>query len=400
MNDVPAISLFIVVILIIIYFAAKGAGGAPSGGTPAGQTCSPTNPTGTCEANGFVCSQNGTCVNAGQFPCSKQNVYGNCGIGLVCDSITGSPTEGTCIPSKTCGFAPTQDPVNGLCTDPTRPKCISGVCTATGACGLGPGLSPNGTCPAGQVCNAGTCGPILPCGPGDELPTPTTGPSGICTMPGQQCIRGTCVTPCGGGVCGAGKLCVGGNECQAVAPVKECTLDWGSTPGKTTCLENFPNCNGYVAGDTPLYGICQSYPNYCLKDTDCQNSSYPYGQCYNGQCGFPSQRPPNIPSNLTISLNGTTFDPPAYNSDNCKTCDPTLQGTMCNSWWPSPPIQPCGIYGSDFNEDTTLKKSTATALPDGFTQNCLCYTDISGYCWAGMDGYNTNNNVPTFYNCQ
>ena len=386
------IAIVVIIVIVIGYFVYSQSKKPPP---PSVTACSPTNLKGECAQTGYVCNAVGVCVNGQNLPCSPSNLYGSCGPNDVCNSITGSPDIGTCIPNKYCG-PPPQYSTTGYCASSTT--CVDGICTSTEKCGNGPGLSPNGSCSDGQVCNSGTCGPVLDCGPGNEKPTPTTSESGRCYQPGEQCFSGICKIACGTGFCPLGQECLSGT-CVSTPPVKECTLNYGNTPGATTCNSNFPICNLYVPGSA--FGICATDPSFCNQDSDCQNSSYPYGECNNNQCEYPSQRPDNMPCNLSISLNGTTFDTPAaYNADNCNTCSPNdLQFTNCDGGW-YPSMQACGAYGSDYTRDNTLKQCKPAALPSDFNQECICKTNIFGYCWAGRSGYNTNDNLPTFYTCQ
>ena len=165
--------------------------------------------------------------------------------GYVCD-------DGKCVPhcgsvEFPCQSGGTCDSTSGLCVDP---KCI-GV-----------------TCPADQICTAGTCG--TPCG-------------GVVCPHGQSCVGNACVDLCAGVSCTSGQVCVDG----------VCVPGCGSCGGVMcsaglSCDMASGACADTSCGTCPSGTYCSS--GHCVDD--CTGAKCPAGQtCQAGKCVGPGSVP-------------------------------------------------------------------------------------------------------------
>jgi MYXO-CTERM domain-containing protein len=150
----------------------------------------------------YVCEK-GTCVKScagNEFPCPAP---------LVCSS------DGHCVDPKCIGVTcpAGQVCVAGTCKGP----CDGVTCPYPQVCSVGVCKDPCAgvTCDAGQVCTGGVCifsCNCQPCGQGEACDTQ----SGHCVTPtcisttcgaGTHCVNGQCVDDCSGAVCPAGEQC-------------------------------------------------------------------------------------------------------------------------------------------------------------------------------------------------
>jgi MYXO-CTERM domain-containing protein len=160
-----------------------------------------------------------------------------CPTGLVC-------AQGNCIaPCDTGEFpcAPGWQCQNGLCVDP---KCV------------------DVTCPAGQICTAGTC---------------AGGCDGVTCPLGQACQLGVCVDPCAGVTCN-GAVCSHG-ACVTVCSCQACPAGQVCT-SNGSCVDT--GCDVITCGAGQ---VCQS--GACIDA--CTGAVCPGGaDCHNGVCDMPS----------------------------------------------------------------------------------------------------------------
>lgn len=183
------------------------------------------------------------------------------------------------------------------------------------------------TCPeATDVCDNGKCVPH--CGP-IEYPcfagTACDPKSGLCIDPscvgvacpaGQICQQGTCGTPCSGVVCPYGQTCVG-NACVDLCSSVSCPV--GQTCAEGVCIPSCAQCGGLTCA-SPLAcdgktGACTdpSCPSGCPSGKhcasgacvdDCSGVTCPVGQtCQAGQCATPK---PSTDGGLTWSGDAST----------------------------------------------------------------------------------------------
>jgi len=168
--------------------------------------------TGLCPTN-YVCSK-GQCVR----PCDDSEFP--CGVGLKCDT-------------------------DGLCKDP---RCANLDCPAGQVCQAGScvGGCQGVTCPLGQVCQLGVC--VDPC-------------AGV-TCTGGVCDRGACVSPCGCRACPSGQVCVSGGAQNGKCVDRGC--DTMTCPTGTVCKSGACTdaCQGAVcpSGAECKNGVCNPPP--------------------------------------------------------------------------------------------------------------------------------------------
>lgn len=176
--------------------------------------CSPTNPFGTCEADGQTCFE-GACVDAATL-CSAANPTGTCAADATC-------FEGVCLPAVLlCSAAnptglcgPGQVCLQGTCGDPPEPVDPTDEC--------GP-ANIDGPCPTGQTCFGGVC-------VAEAALCSATNQTGACGI-GQTCLAGDCVDSAGlcsgvnpAGTCPGDLVCTGGLCLPAeVVPPDPCTV--------------------------------------------------------------------------------------------------------------------------------------------------------------------------------
>jgi len=174
--------------------------------------------TGLCRDN-FVCSK-GVCIR----PCDDSEFP--CAVGLKCDT-------------------------DGLCKDP---RCATV------------------DCPAGQVCQGGTC---------------VGGCQGVVCPLGQVCQLGVCVDPCAGvscpgAVCEMG-ACVSGCRCRACPTGQVCAMG-GALDGH--CVDNGCDTMTCPTGTLCRRGACE---DACQPTTACPGGA----ACRDGKCDDP---PPPTPT--------------------------------------------------------------------------------------------------------
>jgi hypothetical protein len=129
--------------------ASNPNGFCASGTTCTGGTCCASERAcgSTCCPSGMACSD-GTC----KAPvCSSSNPTGTCEGGSTCIGGACCPTAKVCGGSTCCSA--TQDCTNNQCVGQCIPNCGQAECGPNG-CG---GLCGAGNCPAGLMCQAGTC---------------------------------------------------------------------------------------------------------------------------------------------------------------------------------------------------------------------------------------------------
>jgi MYXO-CTERM domain-containing protein len=213
------------------------------------------------------------------------------GGGQPCD--TGQP--GVCGPGLT--QCTTQGIQCGGLTGPTNETCDGLDNNCDGATDEGD------ICPAGFVCDKGTC--VGECGGGEFVcPPELVCSGGYCVDPlcagvtcptGEVCVAGVCKTPCTDVVCPYGQECRVG---VCVDPCSAVTCEANQVCDKGICLPNcacFPCASGYECDPGP--GLC--IPAGCLGVScpagthcdggncldNCAGAVCPAGQiCQAGQC--------------------------------------------------------------------------------------------------------------------
>ncbi|HXU03842.1 MAG TPA: DUF4114 domain-containing protein [Polyangia bacterium] len=219
--------------------------------------------------NDFVFYVKGLSCKGGGQPCTIDTAKGICRNGATQCAAGGMTT--TCVPvvqpsAEKC------DGVDNDCNDmvdegdnlcPPNEVCSQGVCrhycdTGEFPCAIGWTCDPSDglckdvgcvgmPCPAGQVCQRGTC---------------VGGCDGVKCPHGQACRLGNCVSPCAGITCPADKVCEGG-ACQPLCSDKCRSCDTGFT------------CDMRAGSETL---------GHCLE-TGCENKNCPAGQvCVGGSC--------------------------------------------------------------------------------------------------------------------
>ena len=166
-----------------------------------------------CAQANYVCSK-GVCIpkcDDSEFPC---------GPGLKCDT-------------------------DGLCKDP---RCANMDCPAGQVCQAGTcvGGCQGVTCPLGQICQLGVC--VDPC-------------AGV-SCPGAVCEKGACVSACRCRACDAGQVCAMGGALDGHCVDTGCntmTCPTGTICSKGTCVDACTNavCPGGVACKD---GMCDPAP--------------------------------------------------------------------------------------------------------------------------------------------
>jgi hypothetical protein len=221
--------------------------------------------------SGIYCSGGGAVCDTGQKgPCGPGHMQCSGG-GLKCLADQ-SPGKEVCnsvddncdgnVDEANPDLCPTVGDIcdRGVCVQP----CGGGefVCTGTEVCDRGLCVDPlcaGKTCPAGQVCKAGTCG---------------DGCQGVTCPAGQNCYLGRCVDPCAGKVCDTGYTCQNG-VCQF------CACD--GCPAGLTCVSNTCVDQKCASVTCPTGQHCDSATGSCVDD--CLGVVCPNGEvCMNGQC--------------------------------------------------------------------------------------------------------------------
>jgi hypothetical protein len=233
----------------------------------------------------------GVTCNGGGVPCTVANVLGVCSIGVTECEVGGSPV---CKPTVTpgvekcdnldndcdgevdngTGLCPgDQVCVQGTCTDPCGTQefacdpgwqCQDGLCVDPRCVGV--------SCPAGQICQAGTC---------------VGGCQGVTCPLGQECQLGVCIDPCAGITCNGAVCdhgaCVTVCSCQACPAGEVCTADGH-------CVD--AGCDSLTC---PAGQVCRA--GACIDA--CTGAVCPGGAgCHNGAC--------DPPLNGQTSTGGTT----------------------------------------------------------------------------------------------
>jgi MYXO-CTERM domain-containing protein len=218
-----------------------------------------------------------TCAGGAQ-PCDTGKP-GVCGPGLTQCSATGTTCQQLTQPApmETCNGL--DDDCNGQVDEgdicPAGQVCDHGTCVAK--CGTGEFICPGNlvcnaagycvdpqcstvTCPAGQVCVAGAC--KAPC---DDI---------VCPFP-TVCRVGKCVDPCAGVTCASGEVCDQG----VCVP----TCDCAPCPTSTACDTTSGSCVDPLCVGTICPGMQHCQAGNCVDN--CMGAKCPAGEiCQMGAC--------------------------------------------------------------------------------------------------------------------
>ncbi len=252
-------SLFLIFLLSLVFIVSCG---SDSKDDSTDYTCSPANPTGTCEA-GKVC-QNGQCFTQSQYTCSATNPTGTCEAGKVCQN-------GTCVVQNNACSA-----TNPTGTCEAGKVCQNGTCVVqNNACSA---TNPTGTCEAGKTCQGGVCVTT-------NNACSATNPTGTCEA-GKTCQGGVCVTTGNGqlgGPCSDTIACVGDGMCLTADGGATFTCYEPCTGTNDTCTQNGYACvdtgvaeigwicmEGAGPGGTPIGGDCAE--ENCVEGAMCLNT--------------------------------------------------------------------------------------------------------------------------------
>ena len=178
------------------------------------------------DCNGVVDDGDGLCAQA-NYVCSKGVCIPKC-----------DDSEFPCGPGLKCD-------TDGLCKDP---RCASMDCPAGQVCQAGTcvGGCQGVTCPLGQICQLGVC--VDPC-------------AGV-SCPGAVCEKGACVSACRCRACDAGQVCAMGGALDGHCVDTGCntmTCPTGTICSKGACVDACTNavCPGGVACKD---GMCDPAP--------------------------------------------------------------------------------------------------------------------------------------------
>ena len=235
--------------------------------------------------DGVICNGGGEPCDTGMPGVCAQGVT-ECqvGAGIICKPAVGKKAERCDNLDNDCNGI--VDDGMGLCTD--NFVCSKGVCIrpcddSEFPCGVGFKCDTDGLCkdprcttvdcPAGQVCQAGTC---------------VGGCQGVTCPLGQVCQLGVCVDPCAGvscpgAVCEMG-ACISTCHCRACEAGQVCVTS-GALDGH--CVDN-----GCAAMTCPAGTVCRR--GSC--DDACQGAVCPGGaECREGMC---NPAPPTTPTGM------------------------------------------------------------------------------------------------------
>ncbi|MFZ5891600.1 MAG: hypothetical protein ACOY0T_11155 [Myxococcota bacterium] len=201
------------------------------------------------------------------------------GGGQPCDASAANPAlKGVCALGRT-GCSNTTDG-SAVCTPivtPADEKCDNLDNDCDGVVDDGDGL-----CPAGKVCDKGTC--VNACNTGEfpcEIPL-VCNAAGYCVDPackdvmcqdGQVCRNGTCTGGCTGATCPAGQDCQLG---RCIDPCKNVMCPSNQVCDRGVCISSC-SCRPCPNGK-----MCAS-DGRCV-DNGCENKSCPGGLCVAGEC--------------------------------------------------------------------------------------------------------------------
>ncbi len=178
------------------------------------------------DCNGVVDDGDGLCAQA-NYVCSKGVCIPKC-----------DDSEFPCGPGLKCD-------TDGLCKDP---RCANMDCPAGQVCQAGTcvGGCQGVTCPLGQICQLGVC--VDPC-------------AGV-SCPGAVCEKGACVSACRCRACDAGQVCAMGGALDGHCVDTGCntmTCPTGTICSKGACVDACTNavCPGGVACKD---GMCDPAP--------------------------------------------------------------------------------------------------------------------------------------------
>jgi len=244
----------------------------------ADNSCSPSNPTGTCE-DGKVC-KNGMCVKdeGSCTPDCSGKVCGDDGCGGTC---------GTCNAGETCD-------ANGQC------QAGNNACSPS---------NPNGTCEAGKVCKNGHCVDDNNCTPDCN--------GKVC---GDDGCGGTC------GTCNAGETCNANGQCQASSQPNPGELG-GSCDQNTPCVDQDAMCLT-ASGVSSCYQSCNG-----ANDTSCRQDGAVCMDTGNAQIGWicvPPAPPGNTPIGGDCSQENCVAEATCGTVNNVSTCYENCTGEGYN----------------------------------------------------------------------
>jgi hypothetical protein len=224
-------------------------------GTPADPTTCITPPVCACKGQsgckdpcfGVTCNAGSVCAEQGPSAgkCVADNCFGNpCqGCGKLCNN--GACVPNPCSPNP-CAADEECKPSSDGATQTCVPSCAMKTCAAGEACVLGqcaPTCDP--ACAAGQVCDTSKSPPT--CGADKCQPSPCT--DGSCCDP----VTGSCGNcPCEGVVCPAGQVCQVGS---CVAGMGTSSASSSSSGGATSSSTGTGAGGGGGAGGAPAKGI-------------------------------------------------------------------------------------------------------------------------------------------------
>jgi MYXO-CTERM domain-containing protein len=312
-------------------------GGQPVTCTPLDQchvagTCDPM--TGVCSnpnkadgsacSDGDACTQTDTCVAGG---CSGANPK-------------------VCVPLDQCHVAGTCNPMNGVCSNPNKADgsgCSDGdACTQTDTCVAGScsGANPKVCVPLDACHDAGTCNPV------DGVCTNPSKPDGSACSDGNAC---TSSDACQAGLCasGAAVQCDDGNDCTSETCVPLVGCVFVDVPNDAACNDG----NVCSDADRCQAGMCVAGRGLdCNDDNACTadncDSSDPSGCVHVPDVGLPCDDGNlcTVEDSCSVDgsgnatcLPGTTVDCDDLESctvDGCDplsgcTHDPVADGTPC-----------------------------------------------------------------------
>jgi MYXO-CTERM domain-containing protein len=219
---------------------------------------------------GLTCSGGGEACNTDKPGVCEQGITQCAAGGLICQDLVAPSAEACDGLDNDCnGVSDEGDicPAGFVCDKGTCvKKCGSGeftcspdlVCDAAGFC-VEPACE-DVLCPTGQVCSGGTC--KAPC-------------DGIACPYPDVCRVGVCVDPCDGVTCESGQVCDGG-VCKASCACSPCPMGDACEEASGVC--KYPACVDVVcpAGTHCWLGVCMD---------SCATALCPSGQiCVTGEC--------------------------------------------------------------------------------------------------------------------
>lgn len=247
-------------------------------------------------------------------------------------------TEGVCSAQKPC-TADTD------CTDPTRPKCINGTCDAL------PGCTDDSGCPdpTNPVCKEGVCVPkTTGCKTDDDCksdPNGTTcladgkcGPAPGCTTDTDcktkerpTCEKGTCVP--------AKAECQRDADCVTEPKKTICNIATGKCeePAPKVCKSDADCVDPSLPVCNTKTGKCEAAPG-CKDNADCKDPTLPV--CRNGACGpecVTDKDCKDPKKNLCVAGVCSELPPECTSDADCSSADKPKCDTKAGKCIPAPP---------------------------------------------------------------